>query len=150
MSDSSPPRPVDLSLIGPEHVRRYLETGGEVGYLWNGAPTLLLTTRGRKSGQWRTTPMIFTRVGDRIVVIASNGGAPSHPAWFLNLEATPDVWVQIRTERFPVIARIADSPERERLWAEAVKGWHFNRYEERTTRRIPVVILERTAKAPGA
>ncbi|GIX30614.1 MAG: nitroreductase [Porticoccaceae bacterium] len=134
----------DISLLGEEHVRRYRETDGEVGYLWNGATVLLLTTRGRKTGQPRTTPLIFCQVGERYVVIASKGGAPQHPAWYLNLCADPRVEVQIRNERFAALARTAESPEREELWAAAVAQWpNYEAYQARTQRRIPVVVLER-------
>ena len=80
---------VDYSLLGDEHVRRYRETDGEVGYMWNGAPTLLLTTTGRKSGEARTAPLIFGRDGDDYLVVASVGGTPKHPAWYLNLHRRP-------------------------------------------------------------
>ena len=80
------PRP-----LGEEHVRRYRETDGEVGYLWNGVPTLLLTTTGRRTGEARTSALIFGRDGDDYLVVASMGGAPRHPAWYLNLTADPEV-----------------------------------------------------------
>ena len=86
---------IDRSLFGPEHVRRYQETDGEVGYIWNGAPTLLLTTTGRRSGDPTTTPLIFGRDGDDFIIIASMGGAPMHPQWYRNLVANPDTYVEI-------------------------------------------------------
>jgi hypothetical protein len=85
--------PVDRTLFGPEHVRRYRETGGEVGHIWNGVPTLLLTTTGRTSGEKRTAPLIYGEDGGAYVVVASKGGAPQHPAWYLNLSADPAVEV---------------------------------------------------------
>jgi len=134
----------DLSLLGDEHVRRYRETAGEVGYIWNGATAMLVTTRGRKSGQDRTIPIIFRQVGDIYVIIASKGGAPKHPAWYLNILGDPRVKVQIKGEVFDAIARTAASPEREALWAEAIKQWPaYDIYQSRTTRKIPVVVLER-------
>lgn len=134
----------DITLIGEEHVRRYRETDGAVGYDWNGVPTLLLTTRGRKSGEPRTIAIIFRQVGDAYVLIASKGGAPTHPLWYLNIEADPDVEVQVKADRFAARARVAEGEERERLWAEAVEGWpNYDVYQSRTTRRIPVVVLER-------
>lgn len=134
----------DITLIGEEHVRRYRETDGAVGYEWNGVPTLLLTTKGRKSGEPRTIAIIFRQVGDDQVLIASKGGSPTHPLWYLNIEADPEVEVQIKGERFAARARTAEGEERERLWAEAVKGWpNYDVYQSRTTRRIPVVVLER-------
>ena len=137
----------DITLLGDEHVRRYQETNGEVGYIWNGAPILLVTTKGRKSGADRTIPIIYAQVGDDQVIIASKGGSPTHPAWYLNLLENPNVRVQVKGDKFDAVARTAQSPERERLWAEAIKGWpNYDVYQSRTTRQIPVVVLER-AKA---
>jgi deazaflavin-dependent oxidoreductase (nitroreductase family) len=134
-------------LFGEEHVRRYRETGGEVGHIWKeGAPTLLLTTTGRKSGKPRTTPLIYARDGERYVVVASQGGAPTHPNWYENLSRAPGVEVQVRDEVFPARARKAEGDERERLWAKANEVWpHYDEYKERTSRTIPVVVLERAA-----
>ena len=135
----------DITLLGEEHVRVYRETNGETGYLWNGAPTLLVTSIGRKSGQPRTIPIIYRQVGDKQVIIASKGGSASHPAWYLNVCDNPEVEVQIKGEVFKARARTAESPEREALWAEAVAGWpNYDLYQSRTTRVIPVVVLERT------
>src|ERR1700712_2116761 len=97
----------DLSLIGDEHIRQYRETDGETGYLWNGATALLLTTKGRKSGEDRTIAIIFKQVGDRYAIIASKGGAPTHPVWYLNILDDPHVKLQIRGETFAGIARVA-------------------------------------------
>lgn len=134
----------DVSLLGAEHVRVYQETNGETGYLWNGVPTLLVTTRGRKSGEPRTIPIIYTPVGDKYVIIASKGGSPTHPKWYLNVEADPHVQVQVKADKFDAIARTAQSPEREQLWAEAVKAWpNYDIYQSRTDRQIPVVVIER-------
>jgi deazaflavin-dependent oxidoreductase (nitroreductase family) len=134
----------DITLLGDEHVRRYQETNGEVGYIWNGAPILLVTTKGRKSGADRTIPIIYAQVGDDQVIIASKGGSPTHPAWYLNLLENPNVRVQVKGDKFDAVARTAQSPERERLWAEAIKGWpNYDVYQSRTTRQIPVVVLER-------
>ena len=134
----------DITLLGDEHVRVYRETGGETGYLWNGVPTLLLTMTGRKSGEKRTIPIIYTPVGEKLVIIASKGGSATHPAWYLNVSADPAVELQVRDEVFTATARTAESPEREELWAEAVRAWpNYDVYQSRTTRRIPVVVLER-------
>jgi deazaflavin-dependent oxidoreductase (nitroreductase family) len=136
--------PPDLTLFGEEHIRRYLETDGAVGHEWNGAPTLVLTTTGRKSGQQRRSAMIYGQDGDSYVVIASQGGAPTHPNWYVNLVAEPNVEVQVRGERFPARARSAVGDERERLWALMTRIWpNFDVYQTRTERRIPVVVLER-------
>ena len=133
----------DTSLMGEEHVRVYRETGGAQGYLWNGVPTLLLSFTGRKSGLKRTIPIIFTPVGDAIVIIASKGGSATHPKWYLSLLDDPEVEVQIKDRVFAATARTAASPEREALWAEAVKAWpNYGLYQSRTTRVIPVVVLE--------
>ena len=135
----------DISLLGAEHVRVYRETNGETGYLWNGVPTLLLTSTGRKSGEPRTIPIIYTPTDAGYVIIASKGGSPTHPKWYLNVLEDPNVEVQIKAERFAATARTAASPERERLWAEAVKAWpNYDIYQSRTERRIPVVVIERT------
>lgn len=134
----------DLALLGDEHVRRYRETDGEVGYDWNGTTALLITTKGRKSGQDRTIPIIFTQVGDAQVIIASKGGSPTHPAWYLNILENPNVEVQVKGDTFAATARTAQSPEREALWAEAIRQWpNYDIYQSRTDRRIPVVVLER-------
>lgn len=135
----------DISLIGEDHVRVYRETNGETGYVWNGVPILLFTTMGRKSGMPRTNAIIFTPVGDKYVIIASKGGSPTHPAWYLNILEDPNIEVQIKGETFAATARTAESPEREQLWAEAVKAWpNYDVYQSRTDRKIPVVIIERT------
>ena len=138
--------PPDLTLFGEEHIRRYLETDGAVGHEWNGVPTLVLTTTGRKSGQPRQSAMIYGQDGDAYVVIASQGGAPAHPNWYRNLEADPDVEVQVGADRFRARARAAEGDERARLWALMTSIWpNFDVYRTRTDRRIPVVILEREA-----
>lgn len=135
----------NIMLLGDEHVQRYQETDGEVGYLWNGVTALLLTMTGRKSGQRRTIPIIFTQVGDAYVIIASKGGSPTHPAWYLNLLDDPHVRVQVKGDKFDAIARTAESPEREQLWAAAIKQWpNYDVYQSRTERKIPVVVLSRT------
>jgi deazaflavin-dependent oxidoreductase (nitroreductase family) len=134
----------DISLLGEEHVRVYRESDGEKGYIWNGVPILLFTTKGRKTGQPRTIPIIYTQVGDKQVIIASKGGSPTHPKWYLNILDDPNVEVQIKADRFKAKARSAESPEREQLWDEAVKTWpNYNIYQSRTERRIPVVVIER-------
>lgn len=134
----------DLSLLGEEHVRVYRQTNGETGYIWNGVPILLLTTKGRKSGQPRMIAIIFTKVGDSYVIIASKGGSPTHSQWYLNLLDDPNVEIQVKAERFRAVARTAESPERERLWAEALKTWrNYDIYQSRTSRQIPVVVIER-------
>lgn len=132
----------DLTLVGEEHVRRYQETDGEVGYIWNGVPTLLLTVTGRRTGKRHTTPLIFGRDGDDYLVIASMGGAPRHPSWYLNLQANPEAEIQVKGERFPLVARTASDDEKPRLWQLMVEQWpNYDVYQTRTDRAIPVVIL---------
>jgi deazaflavin-dependent oxidoreductase (nitroreductase family) len=88
-----------------QHIQEYVETDGQAGHTWNGVPTLLLTTRGRKSGALRRTALIYGRDGDRYLVVASKGGAPDHPLWYLNLLADPEVSVQVGAEKFTARAR---------------------------------------------
>jgi deazaflavin-dependent oxidoreductase (nitroreductase family) len=135
---------LDLSLFGDEHVKRYLETNGEVGYEWNGVPTLVLFTIGRKSGLERRTPLIFGRDRDAFVVIASQGGAPTHPSWFLNLLNDPSAQVQVKDQRIRVRARTTKDEEHNRLWSMMTTFWpSYDTYQSRTDRRIPLVVLER-------
>jgi deazaflavin-dependent oxidoreductase (nitroreductase family) len=137
---------VDYSLLGDEHVRRYRETGGEVGYVWNGAPTLLLTTTGRQSGEPRTAPLIFGRDGEDLLVVASVGGSPKHPAWYLNLQSDPRASVQVKAERFDVEAHTAPPDEKPRLWRIMNDVWpNYDVYQTRTDREIPVVVLTPTS-----
>ena len=134
----------DFSLFGAEHVQKYVETNGEVGYLWNGAPVLILTTTGRKSGEERSTPLIFGRDGDDYVLVASQGGRPQHPHWYRNLVAQPEVQLQVKDDRFRARARTAEGEERERLWRAMNEIWApYDSYQEKTERVIPVVVLER-------
>jgi deazaflavin-dependent oxidoreductase (nitroreductase family) len=132
-------------LFGAEHVRRYLETDGEVGYRWrNGAPILILTTTGRRSGEERVKPLIFGEDDGRYVVVASKGGAKHHPDWYLNLQADPDVHVQVKADRFAARARTAEGEERARLWERMAEIWPaYDDYRQKTDREIPVVVLER-------
>ena len=109
-----------------------------------GRSLLLLTTKGRRSGEERTNPLAFTRDGDRYVVVASKGGAPTNPDWYRNLRAHPRVTVEVGPERFDARASVAKSTERRRLYdAHAARMPAFKEYEKRTSREIPVVVLER-------
>lgn len=133
---------IDASLLGPEHVARYRETDGEVGYIWNGATTLLLTHTGRKSGKEHTTPLIFAYDGDDLLVVASMGGAPMHPQWYLNVEANPRATVQVKGDVFAVTARTATDEEKPRLWGIVSAQWpNYDVYQTRTDRVIPLVVL---------
>jgi deazaflavin-dependent oxidoreductase (nitroreductase family) len=131
-------------LYGKEHVRRYIETDGAEGHDWrDGAPVLLLTTTGRKSGERRTIPLIYQQNGDAYLVVASNGGDDAPPGWYLNLRDDPKVTVQVWGDRFPARARVATPEEKPRLWAKMTSVWPaYDSYQRKTSREIPVVILE--------
>jgi deazaflavin-dependent oxidoreductase (nitroreductase family) len=134
----------DDDLFGEEHVRVYRETRGERGYHWRGTTILLLTTRGRKSGEDRTTPLIHRTDGDRWVIVASKGGAPANPGWFENLQADPEATIEVKDERIPVVASVASGDERTRLWESMSEVWPaYADYQRKTEREIPVVILTR-------
>lgn len=136
---------IDRSLFGDEHVRRYEETDGEVGYMWNGAPILILSTTGRVTGKTRKHALIFGRDGEDVLVVASKGGAPDHPHWYENLDANPKVGVQIKDDKYDGIARTASPEEKKRLWPIMTRHWpSYDDYQARTDRDIPVVIVERT------
>jgi deazaflavin-dependent oxidoreductase (nitroreductase family) len=127
-----------------KHVRRYVETDGKSGHRWSGVDTLLLTTRGRSTGTLRRTALIYGRDRGRYLVVASNGGSKSHPNWYQNLAADPHVSVQVGDERFEALARTATPRQKPRLWRLMASIWpEYERYQTRTTRQIPVVILER-------
>jgi deazaflavin-dependent oxidoreductase (nitroreductase family) len=135
-----------------DHLQRYLATNGEDGYWWDAtqgggqgvAPTLLLTTTGRKTGRALTMPLIFGMSGKSYVVVASKGGAPQHPAWYLNLQAEPHVQVQVKGDRFGAQARTVTGPARAQLWDEMVKIYApYAAYQQKTSREIPIVALER-------
>ena len=131
-------------LFGAEHVRRYVETDGAEGHDWQGTQTLLLTTTGRRSGEQRTTPLIYGEHDGDYLVVGSKGGADDPPAWLLNLEADPDVQVQVRGDRFGARARLATAQEKPALWTTMVGHWPaYEDYQAKTTREIPVVVLER-------
>jgi deazaflavin-dependent oxidoreductase (nitroreductase family) len=134
----------DDDLFGDEHVRVYRETGGQRGYDWRGTTILLLTTEGRRSGESRTTPLIHRTDGDRWVVVASKGGAPSNPGWYENLQANPEATIQVRDERVPVRASTAEGEERDRLWSLMTEVWPaYDDYQAKTDRQIPVVVFSR-------
>lgn len=128
-----------------DHIRRYVETDGAEGHEWRpGVWTLLLTTRGRRSGKLRRTALIYGRDGDAYLVVASQGGAPEHPAWYLNLLAEPEVQVQVGAERFTARARTATPEEKPRMWRTMTAIWpSYDEYQTKTDREIPVVVLER-------
>ncbi len=117
---------------------------GKVGGQFEGAPMVLLTHTGRKSGQQRTNPLVYMADGDRYLIFASKGGAPTDPDWFHNLKSNPDASVEIGTDKFDVTATEVTGEERDRLWAKNVaQRPTFGEYEQKTTRKIPVVALTR-------
>jgi deazaflavin-dependent oxidoreductase (nitroreductase family) len=127
-------------------ITEFRANGGKVGGPFAGSPMLLLTTTGAKSGQSRTTPLVYTTDGDHIVIIASKAGAPTNPDWYHNLVAHPTATVEIGTEKFQARARVAEGEERQRLYdQQAALMPGFAEYQKKTTRQIPVVILERAA-----
>src|SRR5215475_3930131 len=139
-----------------EHVRRYRESGGTEGHMWDGSavgisgslPCLLLTTVGRRSGEKRTSPLVYGTVGEAYIIIGSKGGADTHPRWYLNLRANPAVEVQVGKDQFPARARVATGKERAQIWEQMVKIYPFyGEYQQKTKRKIPVVVLE---KQPAA
>ena len=138
-----------IYLHGAPHVERYLETDGEEGFDWhNGTTILILFTKGRKSGQQRSHALIFREYGDDYLVVASKGGAETPPAWFVNLEADPHVEVQIKGDRFRATARVANPEEKPAMWAKMVEVWPgYDEYQHKTSREIPVVVLQRTGPA---
>jgi len=128
------------------HTLIYRASGGLVGHRFGGLipPTLLLEHVGAKSGTRRISPLTYTRDGDDLVLVASKGGHPKNPAWFHNLRANPDTFVQVGRERRPVRARVATADERKRLWPKVVATYGgYAGYQKRTSREIPLVILER-------
>jgi deazaflavin-dependent oxidoreductase (nitroreductase family) len=134
----------DDQLFGTEHVETYRDTGGNRGHDWRGTTTLLLTTTGRKSGRERTTPLIYQPYGDDHLIVASKGGAPEPPEWYLNLEQEPEVGVQIRDDVFRARARTATPEEKADMWRAMTATWPaYDDYQQKTDRDIPVVVLER-------
>lgn len=134
-----------------DHVRRYLESDGADGHMWDASigggtglvPTLLLTTVGRKSGKAVTLPLIYGKTGDGYAIVASKGGAPTHPAWYLNLCAQPEVDVQVEARRFRARAHTASGDERTALWNQMVGIYApYTEYQGRAEREIPVVVLD--------
>jgi deazaflavin-dependent oxidoreductase (nitroreductase family) len=144
MSTTSQPQDSPVEWVG-DHIRRYVDSNGADGYDWRGTTILLLTTIGRRSGTPRRTALIYRQVGDDYVIVASKGGAEKHPAWYLNLADNPDVQVQVKEDEFAGRARVADGPEREKLWKLMVEVWpDYENYQTKTERQIPVVVIERT------
>lgn len=128
-----------------DHMNRYLETNGEDGHIWRGVPTLLLTTLGRSSGEQRMLPLIYGKDGDDHIIIASKGGHVDHPAWFLNLEASNGVSVQVAADKFSATAEVVEGADRARIWDMMAEIFPpYNDYQQKTDRLIPVVRLRRS------
>ena len=125
-------------------IEEFRANGGETFGPFKGRNLLLLTTTGAKSGEARTTPLVYSKDGDRMVIIASMGGAPKHPAWYLNLKAHPEAIIEVGAEKFAARTSVAEGAERDRLYAQqAAEMPAFNEYQQKTTRRIPVVVIEK-------
>ena len=133
-----------MSSYNDEIIAEFRANGGRVGGNFTGAPMLLLTSTGAKSGRQVTSPLMHLPEDGRWAVFASAGGAPHHPAWYHNLVANPDAVVEVGTERIEVRAVVAEGAERDRLFAVQVGLYPgFGEYQEKTSRVIPVVVLER-------
>jgi deazaflavin-dependent oxidoreductase (nitroreductase family) len=129
-----------------EHIRRYVDSGGAKGHRFYGKDALLLTTRGRRTGKLRRTPLYYGIDGDRYVLVGSNGGVRTHPSWYFNVLANPAVVVQVRGETFAALARPATPEERPRLWEMMVELVpQYAGYQKKLRRELPVVLLERIA-----
>jgi deazaflavin-dependent oxidoreductase (nitroreductase family) len=148
MSDSAPTQLPDWIR---DHVRRYRESNGADGHMWDSkvaggpgpVPTLLLTTTGRRSKRRQTLPLIYGKTPSGYAIVASKGGAPSHPAWFLNLRDDPNVDVQVAADQLRARARVASGAERAALWKQMAAIYPpYDDYQRRTKREIPVVVLE--------
>jgi deazaflavin-dependent oxidoreductase (nitroreductase family) len=131
-------------LFGQEHVQRYIETGGKEGHDWQGTSVLILTTTGRRTGRKHATPLIYQEHDGSYLVVASKGGSVTPPDWYLNLQADPEVEVQVWGERFAARARTATDEEKPALWRLMTRAWPaYNDYQQKTDRVIPVVVLDR-------
>jgi deazaflavin-dependent oxidoreductase (nitroreductase family) len=134
----------DMNEFNRKIIDEFHANAGKVGGPFAGAPMILITHKGAKSGRMLTTPLVYTRDGDRVVIVASKAGAPNNPDWYHNLVANPTVTVEIGTEKFQARARVTSGEERERLFnAQAKMMPQFNEYKQKTTRQIPVFVLER-------
>ncbi|MCW2501650.1 MAG: hypothetical protein JWN87_3326 [Frankiales bacterium] len=124
------------------HIDRYVATDGADGHFWQGTQTLLLTATGRTSGVPRRTALIYAEDGDDLLVVASKGGADEHPLWYLNVQAHPEVHVQVGARKLQATARTATAAEKARLWPLVVAVWPaYEDYQAKTARDIPVVVL---------
>jgi F420H(2)-dependent quinone reductase len=131
-----------IKAISTLHRFMYRASGGKLGKTFFGSPILLLTTTGRRTGRPRTWPLTYLPEGDRLIIIASNGGQLNHPAWYLNLRANPQVSVQLGDRVHTMVARTTEGDERARLWSRVVEEYPvYAEYQRKTDRQIPVVVL---------
>lgn len=138
----------DMKSFNQAVIDEFRANGGIVGGLFEGAPMLLLTTNGARTGRRLTAPLVYAKDGERLLVFASKGGAPTNPDWYHNLVATPSVTVEVGTEAFEARAIVLTGDERDRLYAEQAERMpNFATYQENTTRVIPVIALERVPRA---
>lgn len=143
MAATSQPQDSPVGWVN-DHIQHYVASDGSDGHDWRGVPTLLLTTTGRKTGTERRTALIYREVDGAHVIVASYGGAPKHPAWYLNLEANPDVTVQVKGDVFAGRTRVATGAEREKLWPLMAEVWpDYDNYQTKTDRQIPIVVIDR-------
>ena len=134
----------DFSLFGDEHVRQYEATGGKTGHDWNGTSCLILRVKGRKTGRVRKYPLIYGMDGNDWVLVASKGGAPENPGWYDNLVANPDCEIQVWDEVIPVVASTGSAEDKKRVWPAMTSQWpDYDKYQTKTPREIPVVLLRR-------
>ena len=144
LGEKRPARKTDRAtrLFTGAHVFVYRFSGGKLGGSMGKGPVSLLTTTGRKTGLQRTTPLLYLKDGENLILVASYGGAPNHPVWWLNLQANPQTEVEVGNKKLPMTARQADAEERKRLWPLLVAMYPgYAEYEKKTTREIPVIIL---------
>ena len=141
--DATYPEP-DLTLVGAEHVAQYEATGGRVGHDWNNTQSLIAHTIGRRTGRLIKRALIYAPWRDAFVVVGSKSGVDTHPEWYRNMRAVPDIVVQVWDELIPVRARTATGAERAELWTLMTREFpNYEQYQQRTEREIPVVVLER-------
>ena len=134
----------DFSLFGDEHVRQYEATGGKTGHDWNGTSCLILRVKGRKTGKVRKYPLIYGKDGNDWVLVASKGGVPENPGWYENLVANPNCEIQVWDEVIPVVASTGSAADKKRVWPAMTAQWpDYDKYQEKTPREIPVVLLRR-------
>jgi deazaflavin-dependent oxidoreductase (nitroreductase family) len=145
MSEQAPSPIVDSEAEWvKKQIDEYVATDGRKPEFRGGAPLVLITFQGRRSGEWRRTCLIGASDGDEVIIVASKGGAPEHPVWYLNIESNPRVWVQQGAESFWTVAHTAGPDEKPRLWDKMVGLYpDYAEYQKKTDRDIPVVVLER-------